>query len=858
MERQSDPPPASPEAPRAPVETPPAGPSASAEAPLGSGRWLLLLALGLVLASLFGELSKSGIWDPHELTVAELSRRIALNLLGARHLELQGAVNTVPSLGDLGRGQLPFTSIAIGFKLLGLHEWAGRLPLALWGLLGIAASYGCVARLADKRAGAFTAIVLATTPLYFLHARTLLGDIVTMAAIAVAVAGFAVACFDRPRPGEASQSISRRRGLWLALGVLGLASGFGARGMLIGVAVPALGVGVAWLVARSGTAGDRLGDAAGGLALVLGLGALGAGLPALLRLNHEGGGFSMLVGASVKKSAALPTFDVVVQYLGHGLFPWSALIPFAFGRMLGPPPGADSAELERQAGLRMSLLSVAAMAFAAYTLMAPVTGHLPFGGVCALGAIVGIAMRDFERGARASRAMALGVAALAILLFSDFDNFPEKGLSGFAVDEARFPESFKETGTKILKYGALAMSIAFLGSFMEQNDDGARRFDKEEYLAWPRQLRTLWNGNLGFLLLVSEAALLGLALLNFMSDRRLHLQSFVAMGSLVHQAAQWGCLVLPILVLGLPLGALLARDFAREFYARLPVTRGFGALLSVAAFGAVLSFSYYPLLAAQISPKEVYESYRKAAEPGEPLGMLGVSTGSASYYAGRDVPTFSSVTAGFDWLMGGAGRRWLVIRSDDLAQMNSMYRSRSVPARNLPVLDARSSEIMLVSNSLRDRDVSKNPFEDWISSTPPHPSRALDANFGNQLDNLGWDVTLLDGTVADSVVAGKPYKFIIYYRVVAPINGSWETFIHIDGFQRRFNGDHKTLDGKYPFHLWRVGDYIADVYTFTLEPNFTPGTYNVFYGLFTGSRRLEVKRGRAEEDRLQAGTITVR
>jgi 4-amino-4-deoxy-L-arabinose transferase-like glycosyltransferase len=820
------------------------------------GPWLLLFACALTLASLFGSISKSGIWDPHELKVADLSRRIALNLLGARNLELQGAVNSVPTLSDLGRGQLPFTSVALGFKLFGLHEWAGRLPLAVWGLLGVIVSYALVARLSDRRAGALTAIVLSTLPLYFLHARTLLGDIVTMASIALAMAGFTLACFDRPRASESVAKVTRHRAIWLALGIVGLATGFGARGVVIGIAVPALGVAVAWLTARSRA--DRLGDAAGGLALAAGLSALALGVPALLRANQENAVFSMLVGAGIKRASALPTFDLVIQYLGHGLFPWSAVIPFALGRMLSSPPGADEAELARQAGLRISLLAVTTFAFAAYALMAPITGQLPFGAVCAFAAVVAIFIRDFERGAPGSRALGMGVAAFAILLYYDFQNFPEKGLSAFAVDEARFPDSFKESATRILKYGALAMSGAFLLSIMERQEDAWRRFDKQEYLAWPRQLRTLWSGNLWFGLLVCEAALFGVSALNFLSERRLHLQSFAAMGELMHEGARWGFVVLPIIVLGLPLGAFFVRDIAREVYARLPLTRGLGALLSVAIFGAVLSLGYYPALAAQISPKEVYESYRRLSQPGEMLGMLGVSAGSASYYAGRDVPTFPGVATGFDWLMAGPARRWLVIRADDLPQMNSMYRARVTPALNLPVLDARSSEIMLVSSTLGSAETSHNPFENWISSKPPHPSRKLDANFGGQLDALGWDVTAPDGTIEDSVVAGKPYKFVIYYKVVAAISGSWETFIHIDGFQRRFNGDHKTLDGKYAFHLWRVGDYVADVYSFTLEPNFTPGTYNVFYGLFAGSQRLEVKRGRAQENRLEAGTLRVR
>ncbi|MCE7892007.1 MAG: hypothetical protein DYH12_20285, partial [Sorangiineae bacterium PRO1] len=145
--------------------------------------WLPLVAFALLLLSLFGPIAKSGIWDPFELRVAELSRRIALTLLGASGLAIEGSTNSVPTLGELARGQLPFTSIALGFKLFGLHEWAGRLPLAIWGTLGALSTYALVARLADRVAGAFAVLALATMPLYFLHSRTMLGDIVTMSSL---------------------------------------------------------------------------------------------------------------------------------------------------------------------------------------------------------------------------------------------------------------------------------------------------------------------------------------------------------------------------------------------------------------------------------------------------------------------------------------------------------------------------------------------------------------------------------------------------------------------------------------------------------------------------------------------------
>jgi hypothetical protein len=192
-----------------------------------------------------------------------------------------------------------------------------------------------------------------------------------------------------------------------------------------------------------------------------------------------------------------------------------------------------------------------------------------------------------------------------------------------------------------------------------------------------------------------------------------------------------------------------------------------------------------------------------------------------------------------------------------MPQLNSQFRART-PSHNLPVLDARSSEILLVSNMLRPGETNQNPFSKWVLDTRPTPQHVIDADFNGQLQALGWSVTTKDGEQMSSVKAGKPYLFHFFYEVTRPIAGEWQTFIHVDGYQRRFNGDHDTLEGKYPFRLWRPGDFIEDIYPFELEPNFAGGTYTVYFGLFRGDQRLEVKRGRAEENRVNAGTLDVR
>lgn len=806
---------------------------------------------GLVaLCSLFGPISLSGIWDPFELRVADLSRRIALNLLGAHSLALEGSTNSVPTLGELARGQLPFTSIAVGFRLFGLHEWAGRLPLALWGLVGVLATYLLVSRLVDRAAAAFSCLALITMPLYFLHARTMLGDIVTMASIAIAVAGLGLAAFDR-------ESSALRRGLLLVAAGVGLAAGFGSRGAIIGVAVPALGVGLAWLLVQRGfQSRDGFGKMVGLLSLSIGAIALILGTRALLKSSADPGQFSALIGSSLQTQRQYPTFEAMVHQLGHALFPWSAFIPFAVGRVLGAPHGVVGAAKERETALRVTLLVTSALAFGAYAALTPSVGVLPFSAVFALAAIAGIALRDFERGAPGSRVAAMGFTAFLVLFYYDFKNFPEKGLSAFVVDSPRFPDSFKKPGDRWLKVGALTAIVLFFASFIEQTDPRVKRFDLGEYLRWPKLLKSLWAGNLWFVFLVAEAALCGYALLAYASQVHFHWKQFQTLGPVPRLVAQVGWLALPLATFLLPPLLTLARDVARTFFLFVPVSRAAGATLGIVLGGLTLSFGYYPALAAQISPKEVFDAYKQHAKPGEPLALLGVGAGSASYYAGRDVPSFDNAGAAFQFLNESAERRWLVAKASDLPQLNSSY--RGLGRGNLPVIDARSSEILLVSNVLGPGEKNENPFDNAILEAQPAPLHPMVANLGGQVDVLGWDVTDKSGKPVEAVVPSVKYDFVIYYKVVGAISGNWETFIHIDGQQRRFNGDHPTLEGKYPLHLWRVGDFVADRYEFMLEPFFTPGDYDVFFGLYIGNRRLDVKTGRQNDNRLEAGKLRVR
>lgn len=843
-------------------------------------------ALLFALLFLFLPLKKLGIWDPYELDAADLARRVAIwvfkhpttiawqagqRAATADPLWLEGAQNAMPTLSDLRMGELPFTSMALSFRLFGLHEWTGRLPLAVWGLAGGMAIYGFVTRMVDRRAGLYAVIALVTMPLYFLHARTMLGDIVTMAALALAVAGLGGAMLDR---GVVV------RGLWGVLGLAGLAAGYLSRGLLLGVAIPALAVGLTALALHAGARPlpgaqrDWAGVAVGALALALGVGAAIWGA-SVLRRYQPGAPLPRHLGFEVlPRPPTDATFDMTLRDLGHGLFPWSAFLPFAVGRLFRAPPiegeDAEAARAhERETGMRTLLLVAVGVAFAGYAFLGPRTGSLPWSGAALLAAIAAIALRDFERGAPPSRALALGTALLGYVLLTDIKRMPEKALAAFSVDKPAFPKSFEAPGASLMQLAFVIfvglMGLAWLEERDAKNEGGLAVWANDRmngYADGLRELAEVWGGNLVFVAVVIEAALVGLAAMVFFGRRFgwAPVERLPKMWADLAVNVWWA---LPLLgFLALPI-YVLARDGFRQAVSLTRAPRARFGVLAGALSGVVLAFGYYPGLAAQLSPKEAFETLSRISKPDEALGLLGVRGRAAAYYGSGQVTTFGDPGRAFAWLAGeetaaeklSGPRRWLLFKSDDLPKLNSLYRERV--GKNLPVLDGRSSQILLASNYSGGAP-NQNPLAALVLDEAPKPSHVVDASFRDELTTLGWDVVDASGAVVDGVVPQTAYKIRFYYRVDQPISGTWKAFVHIDGFGRRYNGDHAVLEGRYPMNLWNPGDIIVDELAFQLEPNFMPGDYTVFFGFFSGDTRYGVVRGAAQDNRVVGGPLHVR
>ena len=354
--------------------------------------WLDGGTLALCVLLLFGGIGRAGLWESVELDLAE----------GAR---------TATDGGAAAR------AVAIGYRFFGVSAAGGRVVLAACVLAGALAIFAVCACLEDAATARAATILFASTPMIFVHARTLRADALSMGALAVAFAGLGIAALD-------ARATLGKRTPALLVGLLGLGAGYATEGPLLGVAAPSAAVGLAWAL---GT-GDarRRGAVFGVLALSVALAGLGLGW------------------RSPANAAHLP-FDHALAEAAHGCFPWSALLPLALA-------SASSRPLSRAAWL------FATAVFAAQS-------WLQRGGVLpvAFAIVLATAFAKDRTPRPWSRLALASVVAASVLLTQDFRHLPGKALAAYGTALAELPVSAKP----LVERGyVLAAALVTLGAIV--------------------------------------------------------------------------------------------------------------------------------------------------------------------------------------------------------------------------------------------------------------------------------------------------------------------------------------------------------------------------------------------------------
>ena len=195
----------------------------------------LVLGMLAVLAIVmwFGNTGYRSLAEPDEGRYAEIPREMLAN-----GDWVTPRLNAIPYLE---KPPLQYWATALAYRAFGFEPWVSRLWATTLGLLGIVVSYATGRALWSARAGAFAALIMASSPLYFIIAHINTLDIGLAFFVNAGLSCLLLA------QREGLQPALRRRWMWLAW--LALGCGFLQKG-LVALALPGLAVLLYCLVYR--------------------------------------------------------------------------------------------------------------------------------------------------------------------------------------------------------------------------------------------------------------------------------------------------------------------------------------------------------------------------------------------------------------------------------------------------------------------------------------------------------------------------------------------------------------------------------------------------------------------------------
>ncbi len=539
-------------------------------------------------------------------------------------------------------------------------------------------------------------------------------------------------------------------------------------------------------------------------------------------------------------------FAMWVREVGFALVPWVALVPLGVGYLaraarLQDNDGEPISELMSPQLSLQRLLLVWAFVAAVVLAIASSFHHFSYPAYLPLLAGVGLMLADadFFKEARFNTvlAYAMGVVAIALTLMvgKNLHHFPDRLMEPYLAmqEDLGLPKMFSFGGLlKAIKYGwSLLLAVFFFGLVSWAG------LTLRSMRQWPSRFRQ-WRARRK----AGESAPADEADDESPLHRRAREKEayraekgvLPALARLVERTSTWSALV---------------------------------ALLGVATAGIVL-FKFTPEQSAHLSDRGVFEAYTRVAKPGEKLYRYDVPVGDASVYLG-DVPTISRSDA-FINKFNDAERYFVVIPRKRLASINYEVRRRF--HKNLPIVDASSSKLLLASNKLGDGEEQQNFIAKAIVKDPanfksPIPEKFAEnqhvvyASFDDSIELVGWKLDRIptDGSIP-TYSWGENAKMTFYFRVKKRIPGQEKIFLHIDHPGSRLHGDHEPVHGDFPTNYWLPGDIVKDEYSLHIDSYTTPGVYRVWLGFYRGDKRMHVtpKPANDGDNRMRVGKIRIK
>ena len=160
----------------------------------------------------------------------------------------------------------------------------------------------------------------------------------------------------------------------------------------------------------------------------------------------------------------------------------------------------------------------------------------------------------------------------------------------------------------------------------------------------------------------------------------------------------------------------------------------------------------------------------------------------------------------------------------------------------------------------RRETFERSGLSDVLVANAPNFQKRVGANFDNAVELMGIELSPAVAHPGDSV------KVTYYFRVLDEADEDYKVFVHVDdrgGHGDRINADHWAANGHYPTSVWRKGEIVKDVWSFSV-PGFYQGDaldlWTGFYQPGKDERWPLINRTEVQNDgqnRVLAGTVPV-
>ncbi|NUN14918.1 MAG: hypothetical protein HUU55_14915 [Myxococcales bacterium] len=200
-----------------------------------------------------------------------------------------------------------------------------------------------------------------------------------------------------------------------------------------------------------------------------------------------------------------------------------------------------------------------------------------------------------------------------------------------------------------------------------------------------------------------------------------------------------------------------------------------------------------------------------------------------------------------------AGRNFFILPKRNFSELNYQFRKKA-SGRHIPVLDDRSSQLILATGQLEAGEENRN----WLAMHVTSEDEALKIpGFKAAYVNFEDKIALLGYTIEEeSVKRRDEVKLRIYFKTLSELDTSYKIFMHIDkaGSSNRIHSDHYILNeskdseekncvGCFQTNHWLPGDVVIDPFSREIPLGTPSGAQDMWMGFYNTSNdaRLKVK-----------------